>query len=129
MISHRPGRKLYCADALSRRRVVDSDDTSPFFVEPGQLYKTAASVHKVHSWQPPVHKDTAINASSRWSVSLKQTPAHQFYLKVTDTAHSAATNVDPAAVCGESAGYKSQQVETASMARYRATWPKLYGSC
>jgi len=37
-IKHRAGRKLYCADALSRRRQVKSDDTKPFCVELGVLY-------------------------------------------------------------------------------------------
>ena len=33
------GRKLYCADSLSRRRSAEKDDKEPFFVEPGQLFK------------------------------------------------------------------------------------------
>jgi len=37
-IKHRAGRKLYCADALSRRRHVKGDDAQPFCVEPGVLY-------------------------------------------------------------------------------------------
>jgi len=38
-IKHRPGRKLYCADALSRRRQVEGDDARSFYVEKGLLYK------------------------------------------------------------------------------------------
>ena len=37
-IKHRKGRKMYCADSLSRRRPADADDKEPFFVEPGQLF-------------------------------------------------------------------------------------------
>jgi len=37
-IKHRAGRKLYCADALPRRRQVKGDDARPFWVEPGVLY-------------------------------------------------------------------------------------------
>jgi len=37
-IKHRAGRKLYRADALSRRRQVKSDDTMPFCVELGVFY-------------------------------------------------------------------------------------------
>jgi len=38
-INHRPGRKLYCADALLRRWKVEGDDARPFYVEKGVLYK------------------------------------------------------------------------------------------
>jgi hypothetical protein len=38
-IKHRKGRKMYCADSLSRRRPAEADDKEPFFVEPGQLFK------------------------------------------------------------------------------------------
>jgi hypothetical protein len=38
-IKHRKGRKMYCADSLSRRRPDTEDDKEPFFVEPGQLFK------------------------------------------------------------------------------------------
>jgi hypothetical protein len=38
-IKHRKGRKMYCADSLSRRRPAEADDKEPFFVEPGQLLK------------------------------------------------------------------------------------------
>ena len=41
VIKHRPGRKLYCSDSLSRRRQVAGDNTDPFFVEPGVLFKIA----------------------------------------------------------------------------------------
>ena len=37
-ISHRPGRKLYVEDALSRRPVMPGEDLQPFFVEPGELF-------------------------------------------------------------------------------------------
>jgi len=42
-IKHRAGRKLYCADALSRRRPAPGDDATPFFVEPGELFKMATT--------------------------------------------------------------------------------------
>ena len=37
-IKHRAGRKLYCADALSRRRHVKGDDAQPFCVDLEVLY-------------------------------------------------------------------------------------------
>ena len=42
-LSHRAGRKLYCADALSRRREEDGEAGQPFFVEPGELFRTVGS--------------------------------------------------------------------------------------
>ena len=38
-IKHRKGRKMYCADSLSRWRPVEEDDKEPVFVESGQLFK------------------------------------------------------------------------------------------
>ena len=50
-IKHRPGRKLYCADALSRRRQVEGDDARPFYVEKGALYKLKGGSQEQQSYR------------------------------------------------------------------------------
>ena len=42
-LSHRAGRKLYCSDALSRHREETDEAGQPFFVEPGELFRTIGS--------------------------------------------------------------------------------------
>jgi hypothetical protein len=130
-IQHWPGRKLYCADALSRRRPGAGDDLSPFQVEAGQLYKTAAITCKVDAWQQAVSESASavpFNAGGRWNVSLTQDQRQRFWLKVTDATElsEAQTHQDPADICSHSAAYDCQHVESAVMARFKETWPELY---
>ena len=42
VLKHRPGRKMYEADSLSRRRASPEDDATPFEVEPGELFSLCA---------------------------------------------------------------------------------------
>ena len=120
-IKHRPGRKLYCADALSRRRTAPNDDRTPFQVEPGVLYKTEADRAECSQH---------INAHARWSVELGQSASHVFSLKITDASarHTASMAQDPAQVCGQSAAYQCHNLEPAAMQGYRLRWPALYAA-
>ena len=124
-IKHRPGRKLYCADALSRRRAGDGDENSPFFVQPGQLFKAAAAVHKVGTWRARtavsassqskhLDSESCLHDSGRWSMLLEQSRMHQFSLKVTDMTDASplATVQDPTSICGDSAAYQSYYIES-----------------
>ena len=110
-IRHRPGRKLYCADALSRRPTAPQDDTTPFYVEPGQLFKVSNE-----------------GTTAAWQMQLIKDGGHHYSVKISDAsvASAAATVVAPEEVCGQSAGFKGVQIEASDMQQYRESWPALY---
>ena len=115
IIKHRPGRKLYCADALSRRRPVEGDDQEPFFVEPGVLFKLISG-------------EARSEATPEASFSLLKDRGHRFSIKVTDASDlsAAATVVDPAEMCAGSAAFRHVTLEDPQMDQYRREWPELY---
>lgn len=73
-IVHRNGRKMWCADPLSRRRTAEEDDQTPFEVEPGVLTKAELSsgVERVRLYQESDRKfyvrvvDGATYARQKW---------------------------------------------------------------
>ena len=118
-IQHRPGRKLYCADALSRRRPAPGDDSTPFCVEPGVLFKMATSQ------QPRSH-----TSATGWRVSLLQHDG-QHVVKVSTTlddaaASQASTVVAAEELLGTSAAFQHIVIEDAALHQYQAHWPELY---
>ena len=115
VIKHRQGQKLYCADALSRRRQVAGDNTDTFFVEPGVLFKIAQD-------SGSVPRDEARHATEQseqepLAVQLVADSGHNFWLKVSCASEkSAATTVVGAdKLCGQSQGYKNVYLEDAQM--------------
>ena len=115
-IQHRPGRKLYCADALSRRRPAPGDDSTPFCVEPGVLFKMATSQ------QPRSH-----TSATGWRVSLLQHYG-QHVVKVSTTLNDAAasqasTVVAAEELLGTSAAFQHIVIEDAALHQYQAHWP------
>jgi hypothetical protein len=126
VIKHRQGQKLYCADALSRRRQVAGDNTDTFFVEPGVLFKIAQD-------SGSVPRDEARHATEQseqepLAVQLVADSGHNFWLKVSCASEkSAATTVVGAdKLCGQSQGYKNVYLEDAQMDSLRREWPALY---
>ena len=124
VIKHRPGRKLYCADALSRRRVVEGDDTAPFFVEPGVLFKLVSeeAVSARSTDHAPGRNEDGVH------VSLVKDRDHHFSIKVTAASElsAAATVADPADLCAGSAAFKHVSIDDPQMDQYRRDWPDLY---
>ena len=117
-IKHRPGRKLYCADALSRRRPAPGDDATPFFVEPGVLFKMAAN------------QQMRASSVDAWHVKLLHTDG-QHFVKVSttsnaDAASQASTVVPAEELLGASAAFKHVVIEDAELRSYQELWPELY---
>ena len=118
-IKHRPGRKLYCADALSRRRPAPEDDSTPFFVEPGELFKMATT--RQQACTPP---------ADDWRVKLIHTDGQHFVkvsAELNDAAASqASTVVSAEKLLGTSAAFKQVVIEDAALRSYQDLWPELY---
>jgi hypothetical protein len=90
-ITHRAGRKLYCADALSRRRVNENEDLAPFFVEPGELFRTMARPAGSSSLQDELEPRSD---QSQLHIQLVRDESRQFTLKVSSaTEHSQAATI------------------------------------
>jgi hypothetical protein len=118
-IIHRPGSKMYCADALSRRRSSEEEqDSAPFEVEPGELAKIVVKQARV---------------------SLHHNPSDGFFVKVSraTTSPQDARQAEPSPtaldarlhdehVCGASAAFELPQLEPIEIEDYRKEWPKLY---
>jgi hypothetical protein len=105
-ISHRAGRKLYCADALSRRRVGVDEEPQPFFVEPGVLFKMVGDSDQV------------------W-VQMTQDAEQQYVVKVSSAtgASQASTVVDAA---GTKSGCVVHELGSELLQRARREWSPLY---
>ena len=104
-IVHRPGRKMWCADALSRRRQAEEDDPTPFEVEPGELAKVEL--------QPGVER-----------VRLCQDSDRKFYMRIVEGASVRKAAVE--AVCHSSAVFSTSSAVPEDLQRYSQEWPAFY---
>ena len=102
-IVHRPGSKMYCADALSRRRSTKQDD-SPFEIEAGVLSKVSV-----------------ITARLQLVRSVEGA-----CVKVTSSDLSQATTVKADEICGESAAFQAVTWENQNLQELQRDWPALY---
>ena len=124
-IAHRAGRKLYCADALSRRRVNENEDLAPFFVEPGELFRTMARPAGSSSLQDELEPQSD---QSQLHIQLVRDESRQFTLKVSSaTEHSQATTIiDPDRLCASSSAFHKCQLESAFLQQAKHEWPDKY---
>ena len=106
-IVHRPGRKMWCADALSRRRVAEGDEQQPFEIEPGELAKVDC--------QPPAER-----------VRLAQHSDRSFYVKMIRGASVRKEAVEVA--CNQASAFNSREAVHDDLARYAQEWPALYAA-
>jgi len=104
-IVHRPGRKMWCADALSRRRQAEEDDPTPFEVEPGELAKVEL--------QPGVER-----------VRLCQDSDRKFYMRIVEKACVRKAAVE--AVCHSAAVFSTSSAVPEDLQRYSQEWPAFY---
>jgi hypothetical protein len=96
-IVHLPGRKMWCADALSRQRQSEEDDQRPFEVEPGELAKVEL--------QPGVER-----------VSLCQDPDRKVYMRIVEGASVCKAPVE--AVCHDAAVFSTSSAVPEELQRY-----------
>ena len=122
-LSHRAGRKLYCADALSRRREEDGEAGQPFFVEPGELFRTVGSRAAGRAQGQCINDRTG-----QVYVQMVRDESRHYKLKVTDATDrsraSTVANVDE--VCGQSAAFQHFKMSSEFLDTAKAQWPSLY---
>jgi hypothetical protein len=103
---------LYCAGALSRRRLAPGDDHTPFFVEPGELFKMATT-----------SQQACTPSADAWRVKLIHTDGQHFVkvsAELNDAAASQASTVIPAEqLLGTSAAFKQVVIEDAALRSYQ----------
>ena len=102
-IVHRPGSKMYCADALSRRRSTKQDD-SPFEIEAGVLSKVSVKTARLQLVR-------SVEGAC---------------VKVTSSDLSQATTVKADEICGESAAFQAVTWENQNLQELQRDWPALY---
>ena len=128
-LSHRAGRKLYCADALSRRRVVEGEDKDPFFVEPGQLFRLIAADN--HTPDNCTETANLIN-QQRGNVHIQmiQDEQQRYVLKVTNAsaASQATTVMAVEEACKDSVAFERHDIDSHLLQTARREWPSHYAT-
>jgi hypothetical protein len=104
-IVHRPGKKMWCADALSRRRHSEEEDQTPLEVEPGELAKVEL--------QPGVERVRLCPDSDR-----------RFYMRIVEGASVRKAAVE--AVCHSAAVFSTSSAVPEDLQLYSQEWPALY---
>ena len=135
-LTHRAGRKLYCADALSRRKVVEGEDQEPFFVEPGQLFKAiGSSLSEQRQQAARLFKSEESSGprllnrqEGRVHAQLVQDEERHYVLKITNAteASKASTAVAVDEVCGDSAAFEKHEIDSQLLQTAKREWPSLY---
>ena len=132
-LAHRAGRKLYCADALSRRRTVEGEDQAPFFVEPGHLFCQEEE-------RPPLGLNQSRKQQSKVNclneqdgelhTQMVQDSDHRYVLKVTRaTEASQATTIVPVEdACKGSVAFEQHVIDSQLLQTARREWPALYAT-
>ena len=104
-IVHLPGRKMWCAYALSRRRQAEEDDQTQFEVEQGELAKVEL--------QPGVER-----------VSLCQNSDRKFYMRIVEGACVRKAAVE--SVCHSAAVFSTSSAVPEDLQRYSQEWSAFY---
>ena len=134
-LSHRAGRKLYCADALSRRKESADEAGDPFFLEPGELFRLIdktdineadKSVTEVPKVKVPAR---CINdRTGQVHVQLVRDASRHYTLKVTNATDcsQASTVVDVDRVCAKSGAFQRFELASEFLTTAQEQWPSLY---
>ena len=135
-LAHRAGRKLYCADALSRRREGTDEAGNPFFVEPGELFRLIGKEDVSGAGKPaaefgPKVKGPAQCINDRTGqvhVQLVRDDSRHYTLKVTNATDcsQASTVVDVDQVCAKSGAFQRFELASEFLTTAQSQWSALY---